>query len=1187
MAAVVLNDRPGTLYMNDLEAVARDLRLSVDTLKLPAELLNQGYDPSFLATYRPDELGQMDATILARLKRGLDRRARLASYKQHLCTQGTAEGWWQSSLDSVVDSAQSIAEVDGLTRNIRSRKSTRILAAKNPRLAELGQAILTMTDAAPADLVAWVGEKFAISSEEAKQLLDDTKHWLQVLLSEDAPLLHRLGRQILKRGQLSIKLLAEQVEREAKDKAAENSKNAEHQGANNSSPTSAANEPTEHSDEEESLAASYSALDAEPHAEVVHEELAEMVSADALHEASPIVESHETSAPTAIADVPVAESILDESTPQEISAPETAPLDPLLAAFPTTPASKIRTSKLDKKPTPKAPQKQLSPRQRRRKWLRSILQRYSKMRTQLTRIGHYQALMLGRGQRSQIVSIKIDYDRQAMTQMAREALCPGPHPLNSLLMEVSEEALQKIILSRLEHDVFAEIEEVAHHELTEMAVRHLQDMLQQRPVRGHRILVIDAMGPKTAAVAIVDPNGHVDFTGELSAVSSRADVVAQNVATLGQWIHQYRVSLVAVSNGNTRRYLIHTVAELMKQSSSTDLRWTLVDRTGADAYCDTRQALQELPKIAKRFRAAVWLGWRLQDPLIELTKVDPARLRLGSYQRELPQDILETALLQAVSASVAARGIDVWHSHEKALVCLPGVTTSLAKAITALRDSEQISTREKLVESLRESATETQLRQAIGYLRVFGSEQPLDATTIHPNDYRLAERLIAAGPLTAPPAAPDGWRKPIKQSAKVAPPVTAEAEAETHTAEESAGTSGTTSDASIEPVAEMPPAAEESIAPSEENSATTETVADADADANAPSEVSAESTSEVVVEATPKPAEAPKSPLAMETIHPQNPTEPELAPPLSIDVERLARSWQVGREKLRVVARSLQQPFVDSRDSRVPVPLLSQVPTLDSLKPGLAAWGIVVGVADFGAFVDLGPDCNGLIHVSRLSREFVEDPHEIVQIGDLLQVWVVHVDLDKKRVALSALPPGTESARRPSNQDAAHEGSSQSPANNRGFRGDRPNASRPGGQTQERRPQSQGQRQGQDQGQRGQSQGQGQGQGGRGPNPQGSNQRGSNDRGQRRDRYERREDSDRSTETTSRSRAKPSQPAPPITEAMQTGQEPLRSFSDLLQFYQTKREEPSKPETPPAVTPTTIPDQAEPKIEETESNPNA
>jgi hypothetical protein len=61
---------------------------------------------------------------------------------------------------------------------------------------------------------------------------------------------------------------------------------------------------------------------------------------------------------------------------------------------------------------------------------------------------------------------------------------------------------------------------------------------------------------------------------------------------------------------------------------------------------------------------------------------------------------------------------------------------------------------------------------------------------------------------------------------------------------------------------------------------------------------------------------------------------------------------------------------------------------------------------------------------------------------------------------------------------------------------------------------------------------------------------------------------------------------------MQAGQEPLRSFSDLLQFFQTKREEPSKPETPPVATPPAvvsppIPDQVEPTIEETESKPNA
>ena len=75
---------------------------------------------------------------------------------------GESEGWWQSSLDSAVDSAQCIAEVDGLTRNIRSKKNSRFLSAKEPRLEELGQAILTMSDPAPTDMTAWVSEHFKI-----------------------------------------------------------------------------------------------------------------------------------------------------------------------------------------------------------------------------------------------------------------------------------------------------------------------------------------------------------------------------------------------------------------------------------------------------------------------------------------------------------------------------------------------------------------------------------------------------------------------------------------------------------------------------------------------------------------------------------------------------------------------------------------------------------------------------------------------------------------------------------------------------------------------------------------------------------------------------------------------------------------------------------------------------------------
>ncbi len=729
----------------------------------------------------------------------------------------------------------------------------------------------------------------------------------------------------------------------------------------------------------------------------------------------------------------------------ETQTPANEEADKLLASFGNKPG-RGPLGKVVEKKLKAVTLKQLSPRQRRRRWLRSILQRYSKLKKPLNRLSHYQALMLGRGQRSQIVTLKMDYDRHPLIKMAREAFCPGQHPLHSMLMEIADEALEKVILPKLEHDVFLEIEEAAHQELIEMAVRHLQEMLQRRPVRGHRILVIDAMGPKTAAVAIVGPQGQVEFTGDLSAVSGRADIVAQNVATLGQWIHQYKVSLVAISNGNTRRFLIHSVNELMKQSGEGGLRWTIVDRTGADAYCDTRQSLRELPKIAKRHRASVWLAWRLQDPLIELTKVDPARLRLGSYQRELPQDILEAALQSAVSSAVAARGIDVWHSHEKALVCLPGVDGTLAKAIVALRDAGELTNREALTSKLEEKTTESRLRQAIGYLRIFGSDQTLDGTMIHPEDYRLAERLIATGEVSAPPAAPDNWKRPESTTAVAeavepiepvateepasaqAPAIDAEPITATEVSAQSDGLDGAVASVSSE-------GAEESVKSDE---------ADTNASIDASVSPDGETTNEP--DSSKPSSETDSSPLntpVADALTPENPTGPTLLPPLKIDVEKLARSWQVGREKMRMVARCLQQPFADSRDAHVPIPLMNQVPTLENLQPGTTAWGIVVGVADFGAFVDLGPDCNGLIHVSRLSREFVEDPHEVVQMGELLQVWVLHVDIEKKRIALSALPPGVEQARRPSAHDGHDEGHGQHQGGDRGRQDNRHGGGRP------------------------------------------------------------------------------------------------------------------------------------------------
>ncbi len=78
------------------------------------------------------------------------------------------------------------------------------------------------------------------------------------------------------------------------------------------------------------------------------------------------------------------------------------------------------------------------------------------------------------------------------------------------------------------------------------------------------------------------------------------------------------------------------------------------------------------------------------------------------------------------------------------------------------------------------------------------------------------------------------------------------------------------------------------------------------------------------------------------------------------------------------------------------------------LKPGMAVRGVVVNVTNFGAFVDLGLEEQAFVHVSELSREFVRSPHDVVRVGQEVSGWVLDLDLDKKRVALTLKGPPTE-----------------------------------------------------------------------------------------------------------------------------------------------------------------------------------
>ena len=117
--------------------------------------------------------------------------------------------------------------------------------------------------------------------------------------------------------------------------------------------------------------------------------------------------------------------------------------------------------------------------------------------------------------------------------------------------------------------------------------------------------------------------------------------------------------------------------------------------------------------------------------------------------------------------------------------------------------------------------------------------------------------------------------------------------------------------------------------------------------------------------------------------------------------EKLAQEIGVGLPTLNDMLAELAKPGRDPRDE-LPKPVLrTDVLEMKDLKPGMELTGTVRNVIDFGAFVDIGVHQDGLVHISRMAEKFIRHPSEVVKVGDIVKVWVVSVDEQKKRIALT------------------------------------------------------------------------------------------------------------------------------------------------------------------------------------------
>ena len=125
----------------------------------------------------------------------------------------------------------------------------------------------------------------------------------------------------------------------------------------------------------------------------------------------------------------------------------------------------------------------------------------------------------------------------------------------------------------------------------------------------------------------------------------------------------------------------------------------------------------------------------------------------------------------------------------------------------------------------------------------------------------------------------------------------------------------------------------------------------------------------------------------------------------SVGTSALAKQLDIGEPTLIDITKEILKPGRDPRDE-LPAPMLrTDVMGIEDLKVGMELNGTVRNVIDFGAFVDIGVHQDGLVHISQITNKYIKHPGDVLKVGDIVTVWVISLDIDKKRIGLTMKKP--------------------------------------------------------------------------------------------------------------------------------------------------------------------------------------
>ena len=371
---------------------------------------------------------------------------------------------------------------------------------------------------------------------------------------------------------------------------------------------------------------------------------------------------------------------------------------------------------------------------------KTVYEMYYDYREPVKNMANHRVLAINRGEKDKKIKVSLQVEEELILNILKNKWINNEKDITAEYIENTiKDGYKRLLFPSLERETRNNLTEMAEEEAIKVFSLNLKPLLMQSPIAGKNVMAIDPGFRTGCKVAVVSETGRVlDYTTIYPTAPQNQVEKSKNV--LMGLIEKYGVNIISIGNGTASRETELIVAEMLKEIKD-DVAYTIVSEAGASIYSASEVGIKEFPDLDVSIRGAVSIARRLQDPLAELVKIEPKHIGVGQYQHDLHQGKLDDALKGVVEDCVNSVGVDLNTASGPLLKYVAGISTRVANSLISYREEiDKFSSRKELLDV--KGLGKKTFVQCAGFLRIPGAKNPLDNTGVHPESYKIAEKLI-------------------------------------------------------------------------------------------------------------------------------------------------------------------------------------------------------------------------------------------------------------------------------------------------------------------------------------------------------------------------------------------------------------------------------------------------------------